>query len=523
MTSIIETALILLTLATLMVAFQSRLKLPLELLMLLSSLLISFIPHLPRIAVVPDLVFMLFLPPILFAAAYFTSWRDFKANKRPIALLAIGLVLFTSVSVALVAKSLIPAMAWPVAFALGAMVSPPDASAASALTRKLGMPRRLVTVLEGESLVNDATALVVYRFAIAAALAGTFSLPFAVLKFFLVAGGGVMIGFAVGRAGLWLLLRLDDVKAQTVTSLITAFAAYIVGESLGVSGVISTVTAGLGFGRWLPMLVSPQTRIESKANWDLVLFIINGFVFTLIGFQLPEVMSHLESYSWKQLALYALAINATVILVRFLWVFPATYVPRWIFPWIARADPAPPWQVVTVLGWMGMRGIVSLAAVLALPETFPHRHLLIFLTYSVILVTLIIPPLTLPALLRLLKLQGGNEHRREEALARYTATKAALEHLGVPNGGLSADGQVQALRERYERRLKTIEPNLSENAYSSINLEDQRLRRLLQNVIRQERKALQALRMQGTIHDEVFHALSYELDLEDLRLTTPRL
>jgi monovalent cation/hydrogen antiporter len=523
MTSIIETSLILLLLATLMVAFQSRLKLPLELLMLLSSLLISVIPHLPRVAVVPELVFLLFLPPILFAAAYFTSWRDFKANVRPITLLATGLVLFTSVSVAALVKWLVPSFSWSVAIVLGAMVSPPDASAASALTRKLGLPRRLVTILEGESLVNDATALIIYRFAIAATLSGTFSLSASLMQFVWVAAGGVVVGFLIGRSGLWLLLKMEDVKAQTVLSLITAFGAYIVGESVGVSGVISTVTAGLSFGRWLPLLGSPQTRIEAKANWDLVLFIINGFIFTVIGLQLPVVMGNLGAYSWKQLALYATVINIGVIAVRFIWVFPATYVPRLIFPSICRKDPNPPWRVVVLLGWMGMRGIVSLAAVMALPATFPHRPLLVFLTYSVILVTLILPPILLPVLLRVLKITGGHEHDREEALSRYATTKAVLDHLGELNGKGHPVEQIDLVRARYERRLKTIEPNLGENAYSSVNLDDQRQRRLLQSVIAWERDALKTLRQTGKIHDELFHSLSYELDLEDLRLRTPRL
>lgn len=523
MNSVLEIALIVLGLTTLMVAFQARLKLPLELLMLLSSLLISFIPGLPRLAVVPELVFLLFLPPILFAAAYFTSWRDFKANKRPIALLATGLVVFTSVSVAAMVKWLIPALSWPVVFVLGAMVSPPDASAASALTRKLHIPRRLVTILEGESLVNDATALVIYRFAIAAAVTGTFSFPTALAKFVYVGGGGILVGFLIGKAGLWTLLHLQDVKAQTVMSLITAFGAYIVGEALGVSGVMSTVSAGLAFGHWLPMLGSAQTRIESKTNWDLILFVINGFVFTVIGLQLPAVIHSLGDYSWPLLLRDALAVNVTVIAVRFIWVFPSSYLPRWLFPSIAKADPSPGWRPIVVLGWMGMRGIVSLAAALALPSDFPHRALLIFLTYSVILVTLIIPPLTLPALMRWLHIAPGNEHDREVAMARFEATKAALDHLNLPGGAGFPEEHLSVLRRRYERRLRTLEPNLHENAFSPINPEDRAFRRLLQSTITWEREVLQDLRTKAKIHDEVFHTLSYELDLEELRLLTPRL
>jgi CPA1 family monovalent cation:H+ antiporter len=218
----------------------------------------------------------------------------------------------------------------------------------------LGLPRRLITILEGESLVNDASALVIYRFAILAAYSGTFFLPAAVGKFFVVGLGGVVTGFLVGRVGLWVLLKLDDVKAQTVMSLVTAFGSYIVGESVGVSGVISTVTGGLVFGRCLPILSTARTRVEAKTSWDLVLFIINGFVFTMIGFQLPTVIENLHAYSWSQLVVYAVVINVTIIAVRFLWVFPATYLPRLFSPSLRKTDPSPKWQSIVVLGWLGI-------------------------------------------------------------------------------------------------------------------------------------------------------------------------
>jgi CPA1 family monovalent cation:H+ antiporter len=521
-TSVIEVSLVLLLLASFMAAVQARLKVPLELLMLVGSLGIAFVPGLPRVEVTPDMVFLLFLPPILFAAAYFTSWRDFKANRRAIGLLATGLVLFTSFAVAGVARFMNPTLSWPVAFALGAMVSPPDASAAAALTRKLRLPRRLVTILEGESLVNDATALVLYRVAIAATLTGSVSFHGAFFQFLYMGAGGVVMGYLIGRAGLWMLLRLPDAKAQTVLSLVTAFSAYVVAEAFHVSGVMSTVAAGLCFGRWLPLLANARTRVESRTSWDLLLFVINGFVFTMIGFQLPMIVRGLGAYSWRQLLLEAAAVNVTVFVVRFLWVYPATYVPRWIFPSIAKADPSPNWRPVAVLGWMGMRGIVSLAAALALPADFPNRALLLFLAYSVILVTLIVPPLTLPWVLKLLKIPEGNEHSREEAMARYAATKAALDHLNTPGGNGFTDDQLSVMRRRYERRLKTLEPNLQENAFSPVNPEDRQFRHLLQSTINWEREVLRDLRQNAKIHDEVFHTLSYELDLEELRLKTPR-
>ncbi len=530
MSGIIELAFLILFGATVIVAFGSRLKLPVELLLLGGSLVLGFIPGLPVIALQPELVFLLFLPPILFQAAYFTSWRDFKANKRPIALLAVGLVLFTTVVVAVVVKYLVPSMPWALAFMLGAMVSPPDASAATAITRKLGVPRRLVTIIEGESLVNDATALVAYRFALAAALTGVFSLGASVLRLLWVGAGGVVVGWMTGFLAFWLLKKLEETRAQILLSLITAFGAYVFGELLQVSGVIATVTAGLYFGRHLPGQSTPQTRVEGKANWDFVVFVINAFVFTMIGLQLRSVMSHLSDYSRVDLLLYAAVVNAAVIIVRFAWVFPATYVPRWIFPSLRRTDPAPPWQVLVVLGWTAMRGIVSLAAAMALPETlpsgepFPHRHLLIFITYTVILVTLILPSLTLPSLLRRLGIKNDDENRREEIRSRISIMESAIEMLSQGGDGprYSRD-HVEQLRQRYARRLKILQSNMADQAFSPINDEDQQRRRLLRDLIRSERSALERQRAEGLMHDEVFHAIANELDLEELRLNTQRI
>jgi len=528
--NVIDTALILLLGATLTVAVAPRTKMPTDVLLLLGSLVLGLLPGLPRVSLHPEIVFILFLPPILFAAAYFTSWRDFKANIRPIALLAVGLVLFTSTAVALVAMALIPGMTWPVAFALGAIVSPPDASAATAITRKLGVPRRLVTLIEGESLVNDATALVVFRFALAAAMTGAFSLKVAALKFLWVGLGGVATGLFVGNAGIWLYRKIADTKAQILLSFLTAFGAYIFGELLGVSGVISTVTAGLWFGRCIPAIGTAQVRVEAQACWDLVLFVINAWVFALIGLQLPTVLEALQEYSPGWLAFQGLAVSAAVMAVRFLWIFPAAYLPRRLFPVLARRDPMPSWQSLVVLSWTGMRGIVSLAAALALPTVlpsgaaFPHRDLLIFLTYCVILTTLLIPALTLPALLRRLGLKADDARLREETRARIASVRAVLDQAGVLRGdGRYAAAHIDSLEKRYGHRLKILESNLTDQPYSPLVDEDQRLRRLLREVVRLEREALVGLRRGGEIHDEVFHLISRELDLEELRLRTERL
>jgi monovalent cation/hydrogen antiporter len=524
MSSLVLLALIILLGAVLSVAISSHFNVPLEVVLLVQSLVLSFVPGLPHLELRPEVIFFLFLPPILFYAAYFTSWRDFKANKRPIGLLAIGLVLFTTVSVAAVLKWLIPEIPWAAGFILGAMISPPDASAATAITRKLGVPRRLVTIIEGESLVNDATALVAYRFAVAAALTGVFSLGGAALRFIWVAVGGLLVGLAIGWIGLTLLRKLQETRAQIVVSFVAAFGSYLAGETLHVSGVISCVTAGLFFGRCLPLYAPAQTRVEGQAAWEFAIFIINAFVFTLIGLQLPSIISHLTGYSWTQLIGYAVAISVAVVIVRFLWIFPATYLPRWVFPPLARKDPAPPWQAIVVLSWTGMRGIVSLAAALALPVDLPHRSLLIFLTYSVILTTLLIPALTLPALLRRLGIHAGTENRQEELRARIAAIESALVGLGnVQDIQRYPVEHVERMKVRYQRRQETLRANMSPEAFSPISLEDQQQRLLLRDLLQWERSALEKLRQGGEIHDEVFHSLARELDLEELRLTTQRL
>jgi Na+/H+ antiporter len=530
MTFALVIALIILVGAVLALSWSSRLGVPLEVMLILLSLAISIVPGLPRVELEPDVVFFIFLPPILFYAAYFTSWRDFKANIQPISLLAVGLILFNTALVAIVARWMFPAMPRPVAFILGAMVSPPDASAATSITRKLGVPRRLVTIIEGESLVNDATALVAYRFAIAATLTGVFSLGRATLQFIWVGIGGVAVGYAVGWLALTLLRRVDEVRAQTVISFVAAFSAYLLGELFHVSGVIATVTAGLFFGRCLPLFASAQTRVEAQATWEFVIFVLNAFVFTLIGLQLPTVIRHLAAYPWTQLIKDGAILSSVVILIRFAWVFPAAYLRRWLIPGLLKRDPMPSWQTLTILAWTAMRGIVTLAAALALPthlpngEPFPFRDLLIFLAYVVILVTLLLPSFTLPWLLRRLGLHAGDENQRDELLARIAAIEAALRGLdSVGDPTIYPDGALDRVRSRYSRRLDTLRSNLSPQAFSPIVAEDQQMRRLMRDLIKWERGALENLRRGGEIHDEIFHSLARELDIEELRLRSQRL
>lgn len=530
--STVEIILCVLIFATLGVSFTRKLHLPLELLLLLGSLLLSLIPNLPKFEVQPAIVFEVFLPPILFGAAYFTSWHDLKFNLRPISLLAIGLVLFTTFSIGLVLHWLIPELSFTQAILLGAIVSPPDASAATAVIRNFPIPRRLVTVIEGESLVNDATALVCYRFALAAILTGEFSAGRAVASFFWVAIGGVVFGLGLAYVAYAILVRLRDSRAETLWSLLTAFTCYLGAEHLGFSGVLATVTGGLYFGRMLPSsgASSAKTRIESRASWELVLFMINGLVFTLIGLQLPTVLHNLDGglsgiYLW-----YAAVTIFVVMAVRMLWVFPATYLPRYLSSAISRRDPPPPWRIVMILGWTGMRGIVSLAAALAIPatlangENFPNRDLLIFLAYSVVLATLLIPSATLPLLLRFAGFKDDGSEQREETKARVRATEAAVEFFRDRSAAPALKPHLELLRTRYERRLQTVRSNLEPAPFSPLVDEDQFLRKITGEALAAERKMLNQMRLNGEVHEEIFHALVQELDLEELRLkTSPRL
>lgn len=521
----IELAIYLLFGAVIAAIISQRYRRPIELCLLIGSLAISLVPGLPHKSLDTELVFLIFLPPILFSAAYFTSWRDFKYNIRPIALLAIGLVVATTWSVAVTIHYLIPGIGWPLAFLLGATVSPPDASAATALTKQLGIPRRLVTILEGESLLNDATALVCFRFALAAVLGGTFSLQESIVGFFSVSLGGIACGLLVAWLSFKLVLQLEDTKAATLLTIVTSFIAYLVAEKMHVSGVISTVAAGLYAGRTFPVVATAQLREDALAIWGILLLAINAFVFALIGFQLPEVLAAVQHYPIRDLGIYCLALIGIVMLVRFVWIYPATYIPRLLSKKLATRDPAPPWRMPFILSWTGMRGIVSLAAALSIPyalpdgSPLPHRSLIIFLTFVVIVGTLIIPSITLPYLMRLLKIKADGENHREMAIARVRMTERALSYLKEEAESEGTPAHILNLfMSRYERQICRLTPNLSDMAYSELDLDEQQARRLLLRTLELEHTELLAIRREALIHDEVFHELTRELDREELRI-----
>src|ERR1041384_3965089 len=388
-----------------LVILANKVAIPYPVVLVLGGLALSLIPFLPVVRLDPNLVLFFFLPPLLYPAALFTSWRDFRRNLRSILFLAIGLVLMTTTVVAWVAHTFIAGLPWAAAFALGAIVSPPDAVAAEAILKRLRVPTRIQAVLGGESLVNDATALVAYQFAVVAMVTGRFSLGAASLRFVFVGIGGVALGLLVGLAMRWVQRQLDDPPVQITISLLPPFAAYLLAERLAVSGVLAVVAAGVYLG-WHSTALTARTRLQAQIFWKMVAFLLNGFIFIMIGLQLPGILRNLKEEPLSRLTIYGILISATVVFVRIAWVFPATYLPRWLSPKLRARDPAPPWQQSVLIAWAGMRGVVSLAAAFALPivlanrEPFPGRSYILFLTFCVILTTLVFQGLSLPFLIR---------------------------------------------------------------------------------------------------------------------------
>jgi monovalent cation/hydrogen antiporter len=519
-TTSIELILGLLIAATVLAITARRLAIPYPVLLVVGGTAIGFLPGLPDIELAPEVVFLLFLPPILFAAGFFTSIRDLKANLTHITLLAVGLVLFTTAVVGGVALALVPSLGLAAAMTLGAIVAPPDAVAATTVFQRLGVPRRTVAILEGESLLNDATALVLFRFAVVAATLGTFSMAEAGSTFVVASIGGIAIGIAVGWVTAVLVDRVDDPVFSVVLTFLAPLAAYLPADELGLSGVLATVAAGIYVGRRAPRLMSSAVRIAGLGAWQTILFIINGSVFILIGLQLPRVLSNLAGRSPTELILLAVAVAATAIAARIFWVFVVMYVPKWIRR--ARAgQPAPPARNVTLVAWAGMRGVVSLAAALSLPVTFPERDLVIFLAFAVILATLVGQGLTLPLLIERLGIDdGGGTAGEEEAYARLVTAEAATARLD----GLAAEWPghrelIDNLRAQYDHR--THHERLRKDPEESSEAAEQELiehRQIRMSVLGAEREALLILRERGAIPDEIHRRLERDLDLEELRM-----
>jgi CPA1 family monovalent cation:H+ antiporter len=469
-------------------------------------------------------VLLVFLPPLIYYAAFGMSWQAFCQHLRPIVLLAVGCVVFTTVMVAAAAHWLI-GLSWPVAFVLGAIVSPPDVVAPLAIARRLGVPSRITAVLEGEGLVNDATALVLFKFALAAALTGTFSLVHATMTFAAIVVGETLYGLLVG----WVMLRLrhwaNEPLIEVTLSLLTPFVAFWLPHAVGGSGVLATVVAGLYVGAKGVDLIRSKTRLQALFFWDFVIYLIEGAVFLLTGLQARAVIDGFEAMSWGQLLFYALAISGVAIVVRFVWVFPATYVPRWLSPRLRQREPAPQWQDPFVIAFTGIRGVVSLAAALSIPfmisqdQLFPDRRLILFLTFSVIVVTLVLQGPTLPWLVaRLGLVDSGSkemqERERLEAHTRVEAARAALDRLEqvAAASGLSSE-HIRHMHELQLDRLSRLERRRDRD--DDGDKVAAKLDRVELGLIQTERDYINSLLRDGRIGDDTRRRIERDLDLRE--------
>jgi monovalent cation/hydrogen antiporter len=509
----------------------SRLKVPPAILLVLTGVVLALIPGLPAVTLAPEFVLLMVLPPVIYDAAVAMSWREFRFNLRPISLLAVGCVLFTTVTVAAAAHVLL-GLPWPIGLVLGAIVSPPDAVAPLSVMRRMRLPRRIVVILEGEGLANDATALILYRFAIVAVMIGTFSPVRAAGTFLAILVGELLWGIGVG----WTMLRLrrwvHDPRIEIALSILTPYIAYWPPEHLGGSGVLATVTAGL-YISWNGLrLISAATRLQGIFFWDFFTYVIEGMVFLITGLQARTIAAGIRGYSIADLAMSSAVVCGVVILTRFVWMFPATYIPRWLFRRVRRHDPSPPWQFPFAIAFTGVRGVVSLAAALAVPlvtssgRPFPDRDLILILTFAVILVTLVGQGLMLPLVMRWLGLANAGRRERhaeglEEAHAWRHAIEAALARLDhVADERSVPDEVLDPLRVYYRQQLHLVEQRSDG---------DERHRKLVElsddiglEVIEAERGLVNDLYRDGKLKDEARRRIERALDLRQSDLANQR-
>jgi monovalent cation/hydrogen antiporter len=524
--------LVLLLIVIAAVAFVSaRLKIPSAILLVLTGVALALIPGLPMVELAPEFVLLLVLPPVIYSSAVAMSWQEFRFNLRPITLLAVGCVLFTTLATAAVTHFLL-GFSWPVGFVLGAIVSPPDAVAPLSIARRMQLPRRIMVILEGEGLANDATALILYRFAVAAVSVSAYSVGDAVGGFAAIIAGEVLWGIGVG----WLMLRLrrwvGDPRIEILLSILTPFVAYWPPEQLGGSGVLATVTAGL-YISWNGLrLISAATRLQGIFFWDFLIYLIEGMVFLITGLQARALMAGIPGASTKELAISAAIVSAVVIVARFIWMYPATYLPRWLVPAIRRKDPSPPWQWPFAIAFTGIRGTVSLAAALAIPFTtetgapFPHRDQILFLTFAVILVTLVGQGLMLPTIIRALGLaNAGRRERRADRTAEFAARQQAIEAAIARLDRFAAERQlppdiVKPLRAHQRDRLhRAAHRGDSNEANRKLVERSDEIECLL---IAAERDLINELYRAGKLKDEARRRIERDLDLRDARLANLR-
>ncbi|MFD4138618.1 Na+/H+ antiporter [Streptomyces sp. NPDC058572] len=510
--------------ATLVSAAARRAGTPAPVVLVVTGLMISFVPGVPDYDLDPHLVLLVFIPPLVYSDALESSYLNLRANARPIGLLSVGLVLFTMVAVGFVAHAVIPGMPWPVAFVLGAILAPTDAVAAVGIARRLGLPRRIVTLLVAESIVNDATGMAAFRLAVAVALGATTSLLTGVGEFLLVSCGGVVVGLLLAAPVRRLRRWLSDAVAESAVSLVVPFAAYAVAESVHASGVLAVLAAGLYLGHHSTGL-SHEARLQEKATWKLTTCLLESVLFALIGLQLRPVLRSLHTTDPIALGWYAAAVLGTVVVARICWIFPATYLPRLLSARIRERDPSPPWQSPALISWAGIRGVVSLAAAFAVPSGMPHRDLLLFLAFSVVLGTLLIQGLTFPLVVRRIGPgEEGQAHKDDlaEAVAQEAAAHAGwarVEELVTAGRDVPPEHVIDRLRQLAEHRRHTAWERVQADAPSERReTPTAAFRRLRREMLAAERRVFIRLCNEGRINHEVLRRVMHDLDLEESAL-----
>ncbi|GAB4045975.1 Na+/H+ antiporter [Spirosoma litoris] len=518
-------------------AITDKIKLPYPILLIGTGLVIGFVPFLPNLALDPNVALVIFLPPLLYDAASKTAWQEFTRSIRPITTLAVTLVFFTTTAVAVAAHYVIPGFSWPLAFVLGAIVSPPDAVAANSIIKGLGLNKRVIAILEGESLLNDASALVAYRYAVAAIMTGNFVLWEASLQFLVLAGGGLLLGGILGWLMTLALQRIDSATVQTSLTLLTPYLVYLAAEHIHASGILAVVSAGLVITRRTPEVFSPQARLESRAVWDTAIFLLEGVVFILIGLQLPTIVGDLGGYTTGELALYSLVVSTVTILIRILWVFFSSYYPK-VLGWSEQSTITGSgneeqanqvdWRNVLIVAWTGTRGVISLAMALALPlslaggRLFPQRNLILFLAFVIILSTLVLQGLTLPLLIRLLGMKSHNDQAREDQALELLLASRALRYLENDFPMVLSGSLKQTLARRYQLLVKELGATLHESKSGSKPDEERTLvgeMRLAERTLGEFQQALLVeLARENRFSDEVLRTAERRLDLEMARL-----
>lgn len=512
-------------------AVVDKLKLPTPVFLVLVGLIIGFVPVLPDLVMDPDVVFLVFLPPLLYDAAFRTSWHDFKTNIKPISALGISLVFITTIAVALTAHYFIPTFTWPLAFLLGAIISPPDAAAATGIIKGLGLNKHVISILEGESLVNDASALIAYRYALAAGITGNFLFWQAGSQFLFVTGGGILIGLLVGYVLIVIHKKINNYPiVETSLTLLTPFLSYLAAEQVHTSGILAVVSTGLLLSWRSQEIFSYQTRMRTRVVWDTLLFLLNGFIFILIGLQLPGILKQLTHYKLSSLILYGLIISVVTILVRMIWVFAGAYSFRFFNRGKKNHNDASDWKNVLIVAWTGTRGVISMASALALPLTlyngnaFPQRHLIIFVCFIVIFVTLVVQGFSLPLLIRLLRVKpSGNEDKEEKELQLYVVNSTLhfidYEFYPKPEALIRME-----LIKKYELLAAKLVKEISTHTRNEKEEEQFPVRTLTTmqkaqiEIGRFQRELLLKLHKDGQFSDTAIRQVERDMDIDELKL-----